>query len=205
MKMRAKIPLVLFALIVLGGVFGFLMILGHGFSARDEPTALEAFFARRVRHLAVPRDAREMTNPVKLNEDVLSEARAHFADHCASCHGNNGRGQTTIGQNLYPRAPDMASPKTQSLSDGELFYIIKHGIRLTGMPAWGEDTPEDDRESWKLVHFIRHLPAITPEEIEEMKELNPKTRAEFEQEEAIRRFLESGETPQAPKRHTHTH
>ena len=205
MTRRTKVGLLIVAIVALGGVLAFSMILRHGFSARDEPTALEAFFARRVRHLAVPRAAREMTNPVKLNEDVLSEARAHFADHCASCHGNDGRGQTTIGRNLYPRAPDMASPKTQSLSDGELFYIIKHGLRLTGMPAWGEDTPEDDHESWNLVHFIRHLPDITPVEIEEMKKLNPKTRAEFEEEEAIRRFLEGGEAPQPPKQPKHTH
>ncbi len=205
MKTRTKIALSAFALVALAGVLGFLMVLKHGFSARDEPTALEAFVARRMRHLAVPSSARNMANPVELTGEILSEARDHFADHCASCHGNDGRGQTTIGQNLYPRAPDMASSKIQSLSDGELFYIIKHGIRLTGMPAWGEDTPEDDQESWKLVHFIRHLPDITPEEIEEMKELNPKSRAEFEEEEAIRRFLEGGETPPPPKQHKHTH
>ncbi len=205
MKTRTQITLSVFALVVLAGVLGFLMVLKHGFSARDEPTAVEAFVARRVRHLAVPRAAREMTNPVELNEEVLSEARAHFADHCASCHGNDGRGQTTIGQHLYPRAPDMASSKTRSLSDGELFYVIEHGIRLTGMPAWGEDTPEDDRESWKLVHFIRHLPDITPEEIEEMKELNPKTRAEFKDEDAIRRFLEGGEVPPPREVHEHKH
>ncbi len=205
MKTRTKIALSVFALVVHAGMLGFLMVLRHGFSARDEPTAVEAFVARRVRHLAVPSSARNMANPVELTEEILSEARAHFADHCASCHGNDGRGQTTIGQNLYPRAPDMASSKTLSLSDGELFYVIKHGIRLTGMPAWGEDTPEDDRESWKLVHFIRHLPDITPEEIEEMKELNPKTRAEFEEEEAIRRFLEGGEAPRPHEDHKHKH
>ena len=90
MKTRAKLALSVFSLVVLGGVLGFLMVLKHGFSARDEPTAVEAFVARRVRQLAVPRDAREKTNSVKLNEEVLSEARAHFADHCASCHGNDG-------------------------------------------------------------------------------------------------------------------
>lgn len=200
-----KVGLLIVAMAALGGVLAFSMVLRHGFSARDEPTALEAFFARRVRQLAVPRAAREMENPLKLDDEVLSEGRAHFADHCASCHGNDGRGQTPIGQKLYPRAPDMASPETQSLSDGELFYIIKQGIRLTGMPAWGGDTPEDDRQSWKLVQFIRHLPDISPAEIEEMKELNPRTRAEFEEEEAIRRFLEGGETPPTPRQHEHTH
>ena len=51
----------------------------------------------------------------------------------------------------------MRRPETQSLSDGELFYIVHNGIRLTGMPAWGKDPPEKDEDSWKLVHFIRHL------------------------------------------------
>ncbi len=144
-----------------------------------------------------------MQNPLLLTDEVLAEARAHFADHCALCHGNDGTGQTKIGQNLYPKAPDMGSSQTQSLSDGELFYVIKEGIRLTGMPAWGEDTPEDDQESWQLVHFIRHLPDITPEEIAEMEDLNPKSRQEFEQEEEIRRFLLGDEIPSEPPTQHH--
>ena len=202
MRTRTKVGLVIVLGIALLGVLGVVLMLRHGFSARDEPTAAEAFLARRLRHLAVPRSARAMQNPVPLTEEVLAEARAHFADHCALCHGNDGTGQTKVGQNLYPKAPDMGSSGTQSLSDGELFYIIKQGIRLTGMPAWGEDTPEDDQESWQLVHFIRHLPNITPEEIAEMEDLNPKSRWEFEQEEEIRRFLEGEEIPsKPPKRH----
>ncbi len=203
MTRTTKVGLLVFAIIILGGVFALVIMLGRGFSARDEPSAVEAFIARRLRHLAVPRAARTMENPVPLTEDVLVEARAHFADHCALCHGNDGSGQTQIGQNLYPKAPDMASSTTQSLSDGELFYIIKNGVRLTGMPAWGEDTPDHDRESWKLVHFIRHLPAITSEEIEEMKEMNPKTRAEFEEEGEIRRFLAGEDVPSTHSEHKH--
>ena len=173
----------------------------HGLSARDEPTALEAFVARRMRRHALSGGARALQNPVPLADRVLSEARDHFADHCALCHGNDGRGQTAIGRNLYPKAPDMTSADTQSLSDGEIFYVIKNGIRLTGMPAWGEDTPEDDRESWKLVHFIRHLPRISPEELQEMEEANPRTREELEEEEEARRFLEGGEEPQGKPVH----
>ena len=203
MTRRTKVGLLILAIIALGGVLALVGILRHGFSARDDPTALEAFVARRLRHLAVPSAAQKMENPVPLTEEVLPEAKAHFADHCAQCHGNDGKGQTQIGQNLYPKAPDMTSSTTQSLADGELFYIIKNGVRLTGMPAWGGDTPEDDRESWKLVHFIRHLPEITPEEIEEMKGLNPRTRAEFEEEEEIRRFLEGDDVSLAPRKHTH--
>ena len=102
-----------------------------------------------------------------------------------------------MGQNLYPKAPDMTLAETQSLSDGEIFYIIENGIRLTGMPAWG--TPgQGDGESWELVHFIRHLPSITAAELAEMKELNPRGRKEWEQEEAERKFLQGGEAAPAP-------
>jgi len=97
----------------------------------------------------------------------------------------------------------MASSATQSLSDGELFYIIKNGIRLTGMPAWGGDTREDDRESWKLVHFVRHLLRMTQEEVEDMKAMNPKTREEREEEEEIERFLRGKESASPRPEHQH--
>lgn len=195
MTMRSKIGLVIILVIGVGAAIAVALLLQHGFSARDQPTAIEAFVARRLRHLAVPRGARQAQNPVPATPEVLVEARVHFADHCALCHGNDGSGQTEIGQNLYPKAPDMRQADTQSLSDGELFYIIHNGIRLTGMPAWGEDPPEEDLDSWELVHFIRHLPKISPEELEEMKKLNPQSPHELEEEEEIEQFLRGEDSP----------
>ena len=98
----------------------------------------------------------------------MAEARDHFADHCAQCHANDGSGQTQINAGLYPPAPDMREEGTQKLTDGELLYIIKNGIRFTGMPGWGGE----GEENWKLVLFIRHLPDLTPSEIELMREIN---------------------------------
>lgn len=180
-------------LAVIAGMAVPLTIISHGVSAKDEPTAIEAFMARGMRKLATPRSLRDAPNPVTLTSDVLTEARAHFADHCATCHGNDGRGQTTIGRNLYPKAPDMTLPATQDLSDGEIFAIIENGIRLTGMPAWGNGTPESGKASWELVHLIRHFPKITPEELAEMASLNPMSRAEFEEELSIDAFLKGGD------------
>jgi mono/diheme cytochrome c family protein len=114
----------------------------------------------------------------------------HYADHCSTCHANDGSGDTEIGRGLYPKVPDMRATNTQSLTDGELFSIIEHGIRLTGMPAWGNGTPEGERDSWGLVHFVRRLPKLTPEEIERMESLNPKTPAQFKEDEETRRFLQ---------------
>lgn len=179
--------------------------LSHGTSAREEPTALEAFVARRVRGWSMPLEARGTVNPLPATDEVLAQAREHFADHCALCHGNDGRGQTSLGRNLYPKAPDMQLPATQSLSDGQLFSIITNGVRHTGMPAWGEGTEEDNRQTWALVHFIRRLPELTPEEAADMERFNPRSRAELEEEESIRRFLEGEEDvnqePPSDERH----
>jgi len=172
-------------------------LVAHGVSAREEPTALETSVARAMRRLATPTMTRDMQNPVSLCEEALADARAHFADHCALCHGNDGRGTTPLGQNLYPKAPDMTLADTQGLTDGELFAIITNGIRLTGMPAWGTGSREDDQSTWRLVHLIRNLGAITPLQLEEMKSMNPRSRAQFEQEEIERRWLE-GESAKMP-------
>jgi len=156
---------ILVALLLAAAAVGAVVFIGmirHGFSARDRPSAAEAFLAHRMRHWAVPAKSRRLKNPFSDSAEAVAAGRAHFADHCALCHGNDGRGQTEIGRNLYPKAPDMQARETQGLSDGEIFYIIKNGVRLTGMPAWGKDTP-DDAESWQLVSFIRHLPWITRE------------------------------------------
>ena len=90
--------------------------LRHGVSARDEPWVVEALIARQMRHLAIPSGARQLVNPVEVTEDVVDEAMAHFADHCAVCHANDGSGATDFGQGMYPKAPDMYLPATQDLS-----------------------------------------------------------------------------------------
>ncbi|HUP50145.1 MAG TPA: c-type cytochrome [Thermoanaerobaculia bacterium] len=182
----------LLALVVIGFTVTALALgraVRSGFSTHEQPSAIEAWVARTVRHWAVPADLRGAANPVPLTPEALASGRAHWADHCATCHGNDGKGQTTLGQNLYPRAPDMTLPATQRLSDGELFAIIENGIRLTGMPGWGNGTAASGKGSWELVHLIRHLPQITPEEIAEMERLNPKSPAEFERMQEEEAFL----------------
>jgi len=167
--------------------------LARGVSARAQPGAFEAAFATTVRDLAIRGRTRGLVNPVATTPETVAEGRAHFADHCASCHGNDGSGNTEMGRGLYPRAPDMRLPATQNLSDAELFYIIENGVRLTGMPGWGTGTKEGETQSWHLVQFIRHLPALTPAEIEEMKSLNPRSPADVRQEIEEEKFLQGGD------------
>ena len=152
----------------LGVVWALFEVRDHGFSAREKPARYEAFLARNLRRLASDPDASRLRNPVEPAPLAIGEARDHFADHCAPCHGNRGDGKTQINAGLYPPAPDMRESQTQNLSDGDLFYIVKNGIRFTGMPGWGGS----DEDNWKLVLFIRHLPGITPQELEFMSEVN---------------------------------
>ena len=195
------IVLALSLAVVLGAlVAGAALLFRGGISARVEPTNVEAGMARRLLRLGIPDSSRQLRNPVAPSKDVLTAGRAHFADHCAICHGNDGAGRTEMGRNLYPRAPDLRLPQTQELTDGELFYIIENGVRLTGMPGWGEGSEESGRASWHLVAFIRHLPLLTSVEKMEMEHLNPKGPDEWREMQKDEAFLK-GSAPSPDTRH----
>jgi len=204
MRRNRVVWLLAFASVILV-VAGAAAAVRRGFSARDQPSALETYVARTARSMAVPSRAKSEKNPFAASPELIAEGRAHFADHCAICHANNENGNTEIGQNLYPKAPDMRLPQTQNLTDGELYYTIHNGIRLTGMPAWG--TAEKDEDSWKLVLFIRHLPQLTPAEEREMEALNPKGPGEKQEEQEEEQFLNEGQpgnqAPKPPMQHDH--
>lgn len=199
MRTASKLLVILAAAAVAIGVG---LLLPGFFSARKQPARFEAYVVGRMRRWAVPSRIRDLQNPVGLDPEALADGRDHFADHCATCHGNDGRGRTDMGPNFYPPVPDLTVPETQSLSDGELFYVIKNGIRFSGMPAWGSESPEDDRASWKLVHFIRHLPEVTGKELQEMRKMNPRSPEDVGEEHEDERFLEGGEGTES---HGHSH
>lgn len=187
----------LFLGVVMIGI-AMLILQGRGVSARQEPSALEKNIALFMRGWMTPSTYKGLMNPVSDTDENFAAAREHFADHCASCHSNNGSGETEMGRNFYPKAPDMRLPRTQKLSDGELFYIIENGVMLTGMPGWSTGTPEGERSSWQLVRFIRRLPKLTPEDLAIMERFNPSSRAQFEEEKAIEDFLKGGDVPAPP-------
>ena len=196
MRTRSKFILAALFAVVLVALVIIASMIRRGFSAHDEPSRVEAVVARAMRHWAVPSDLRGMKNPVPITPRVLADGRAHFADHCAGCHGNDGKGGG-MGKQMYPKAPDMTLAATQSLSDGELFSIIENGIRLTGMPGFGSGTAESAYGSWALVHFIRHLPKLSAEELAEMQKLNPKSPDEWQQMQAEEAFLAGEDTTTA--------
>src|SRR5216683_6781622 len=180
-------------------------LLHDGLSARATPTKFEIMVARNVRHLAIPSHARLAQNPLLDSPEDLRDARLHFADHCAICHANDGGGQTMIGSGLYPKPPDLRLAETQSLTDGELFWIIENGVRFTGMPAFSSaaENHGGGQDSWKLVHFLRHLPHLAAAERLEMERYNPKGPEDRDEEQQENDFLNGATPPAKPESHGH--
>jgi len=175
MKPWKAVLLILIALAVAAAGYG-LILVRRGFSALATPSAIEEFAATTARKLAVPSSYRQLRNPIVPSTENIRGGMEHFSYHCSECHGNDGRGQTVFGKGLYPKPPDLRAAGTQNKSDGELYYTIENGVRLSGMPAFhGTHTVP---QTWRLVLFIRHLPQITPEELNEMKGWDPKNEAD---------------------------
>jgi len=152
----AMITILLLA--IAAATVAFVVVRGGGLSAGTEPGRLERSVAARLVRLAIPAEADRQQNPVGGEAAVWREARAHYLDHCAVCHGRDAKG-TEMGANMYPKVPDLTSTQVQRRSDGALFYIIQNGIRWTGMPAWKDEHSAED--TWKLVAFIRKAPTLT--------------------------------------------
>jgi mono/diheme cytochrome c family protein len=175
MKPWKVVLLILFALAVAAAVYG-LSLVRRGFSALATPSVIEELAATTARKLAVPSSYRELRNPITPSTENIRGGMEHFAFHCSPCHSNDGDGHTVYGKGLYPKPPDLRAAGTQNKGDGELYYTIDNGVRLSGMPAFsGTHTAA---QTWRLVLFIRHLPEITPEELIEMKGWNSKMEAD---------------------------
>ena len=163
MKNR-KALLLLIIVILVAALYG-MAILRRGFSAADQPSALEKIVSRSVRNLGIPRQASKEKNPWTATSETLEQAHDLFTNHCAGCHGRDGNAQSEIGQSLYPKAPDLRAAETQNLTDGEIHYIIRNGVRLTGMPALGNpEVGQENNDAWKLVLFIRSISQLTPQQ-----------------------------------------
>jgi mono/diheme cytochrome c family protein len=196
------------AVLLIGAIAAVVFYTRHavrgGFSTRSEPSSIESLLAKTARKMALPSEYRTLGNPIPTSPENFRAGMEHFADHCAICHANDGSGDTPFGKNLYPKPPDMRRAETQGKPDGELYYTIQNGVRLSGMPAFGQDHGTADADTWKLVLFIRHLPHLTSDKVKEMESLNPKTDEERREESEEQRFLQ-GENPQSMKDETHHH
>ncbi|HET9785430.1 MAG TPA: c-type cytochrome [Terriglobales bacterium] len=124
-----------------------------GFSAKAKPTWIEAQLAALSRRLALPGRENQIKNPFPSTPDRLAAAHQLYQTQCTQCHNSNGDGHTSLGQSMYPQVPDLRG-LTQNKTDGALFYTIRNGVRMSGMPAWTQDS---DQQLWELVDLIRAM------------------------------------------------
>jgi len=129
-------------------------IVSGGLIARQKPSALETFVAHGLVNLSIPREAKELKNPLGTTEAAVAAGRELYHNNCEVCHGFDGKGKTAAGGGLYPPPSKLDRIASARRTDGELFYFIHNGIRNTAMPGW--QLP--DEQTWQLVSYLRRLP-----------------------------------------------
>src|SRR5262249_44754049 len=116
------------------------------------PGAVETKLFGSVLHASVARRASHSGNPTPASEDNLAAGEKFYRQMCSRCHGASGESDNIYGRSFFPPAPNLALART-SYTDGEMFWIIKHGIRNTAMPAWSNLL--SDNEIWQVVATLR--------------------------------------------------
>jgi mono/diheme cytochrome c family protein len=126
-----------------------------GCSAAGRPSKVEAGLANFAKDVVIPLEARSRPNPIAGDAAAAVKGATLYQQSCAVCHGGDGRSETAVGRGLYPPAMDLTSPHVRRWNDAEMFWIIRNGVRFTGMPAWKDLLDED--QTWQVVAAVREL------------------------------------------------
>lgn len=102
------------------------------------------------------------SNPLADDPEAVRNGLEHYAEDCLPCHGAPDREGAEYAAHMLPQPPELWKDHVQHMSDGALFHVIEHGVRMTGMPAFGEE--ESEEEIWELVAAVRSLDSLTPEQ-----------------------------------------
>jgi mono/diheme cytochrome c family protein len=158
--MRSRIAWTILALAV---VLIVIALMRFNLAALPEPGRFETRISDMAKSFLIHRASRHGIPPRPLDTKAsVARGGSHYGLDCSVCHSDNGRGQTPVGQWMYPRAADLTSKRVQNYSDQELFWIIQNGIRLTGMPAFAKVETED--HIWDVVNYVRTLPGALPKD-----------------------------------------
>jgi mono/diheme cytochrome c family protein len=158
---------VLFTLALL--ILGIVIIAETGrinFRADQEPSALESRLAMSALDASADRHAPARTNPLPPTDETILAGARLYRENCAGCHGDPENRETVFGSSFYPPAPQFMIDKPD-MPDNQNFYIIRHGIRWTGMAAWKDLLNET--QTWQLVTFLSHMDKLSPTVRQEFK------------------------------------
>jgi len=180
------------ALLIVTGVFSM--------AAASKPTSIEEKAGTWAWLQSAKKHAPKMKNPMPVDAETLDAGLGHYKENCVVCHGAPGVEASEIGKGLNPAAPMLDTKLVQDLSDGELFWTVKNGIRMTGMPAFGPT--HTDEEIWKIVTFVRRLGQLTEKE---KAALHEATEEEEHHHESDHHNEEHKDEKSKPHVHTHPH
>ncbi len=162
MKRAAFYAAVLIVGAVIEGVILVALILpAMNWSATRKPGEVERSLASYVTSAWIRRNANEQSNPFRPTPENLKAGQNDFDEHCSGCHGLTGSGENRFEADFYPPVPKLTGD-TQKWSDGELYFIVANGIRMTAMPGFGKK--HDAKEIWGMILWFRHLAQLSPHE-----------------------------------------
>jgi mono/diheme cytochrome c family protein len=154
-------------LLVGAAIMGFVFGTGRFDVAATAPSDMADRLAPWVLDKALARRAREVTDPISRDAGAARRGMAHYRANCLPCHGAPGVDPEEFQEGLNPTPPGIDAPLVQNESDAVLFWVIKNGIRMTGMPAFGVN--HKDAEIKDIVAFVRHVPQMTDAEQDTLK------------------------------------
>jgi len=140
---------------VIASLFGWVSV-----TATSDPPRWESFLARKAFAASVARQAPRLQNPIAPTSANLMFGMKFYRDDCAGCHGDAGKPSQWGTTDFYPRVPQFDSEPPVK-PDWQMFWIVKHGVRYTGMGAWDALTSDDN--IWKTVTFLSHLKDLPPD------------------------------------------
>jgi mono/diheme cytochrome c family protein len=159
--MLRRILSIIFLVIVAICVGSYFAFIHFDISATAKPNRVETYVATQAKHRLIARAAQQSLPPETPDtKDSQTDGHVLYGSLCAGCHGYDSRTVTPLGNSFYPPTLSLASGEVQQYSNAELYVVIHGGIRLSGMPAFGNAHSSD--EIWSLVHYVRSLPGAPP-------------------------------------------
>lgn len=163
--MRVVFGFVLCLLVLAIGGLAYIYSGAYDIAADSTGSALVEWVAKTTRENAVEARAEEVQAPAEFNEAQVPAGARMFGETCVMCHGGPGVEASEVGKGLKPDPPDLSEEAAEK-EPAEIFWVVKHGIRMTGMPAFG--ITHDDDSIWNVVAFVKRLPGMSPDTFRRM-------------------------------------
>lgn len=165
--MKTFVTLLVLLGVLLAGAAVFIWSGAYNVAATDPHAEPVRWTFVKIRDHSIAEHSEQIEPPPLTAAALVQTGFRHYHAMCVMCHGAPGRDRAEIAEGLNPAPPDLDAPEIQNhYSDAELYWIVKHGIKMTGMPAFGPTHAEEDL--WALVAFLRELPQVKPKEYEAM-------------------------------------